>query len=170
MAKAVTYYYCKECGNQSATWMGRCNACQAWNSFEQEVVQRETGGKEKSLQKWGTSAPKTLSEIAVEDLQRTSTTYSEFDNVLGGGIVPGSVVLLGGEPGIGKSTLLLQMTLAITQKVLYVSGEESEAQLKMRAQRINANPNSNAYFLTAVDTSEILKAVQEINPYIIIIF
>ncbi len=169
MAKSTSYYYCKECGTQSATWMGRCNACGAWNSFEQEVIHRDTTKKGKPLQQLIAATPKRLNEIAIEELGRISTTYSEFDNVLGGGIVQGSVVLLGGEPGIGKSTLLLQMALALSHKILYVSGEESEAQLKMRADRINSAPNPNAYFLTSVDTAEIIKHAQEMTPDIIIV-
>ncbi len=168
MAKSVSYYYCKECGAQSATWMGKCNTCGAWNSFEQEIVQR-TGTTQKKVLKTFPSSPKKLEEIEVVDLKRIPTMYSEFDNVLGGGVVPGSVVLLGGEPGIGKSTLLLQMALAVNNKILYVSGEESEAQLKMRAHRICENANQNAYFLSETDTSEIIKHVQEIDPDIVIV-
>ena len=138
MAKAKTYYFCRECGYQSASWLGRCPECGKFGTFDEEVVKAE-GAKRKveggSLQ----SVPKRLDEVSYSQMPRLSTHCGELDRVLGGGVVPGSLLLLGGEPGIGKSTLLLQTALAVSaagHKLLYVSGEESEEQIKMRADRL----------------------------------
>ena len=132
MAKSKSMYYCKNCGAQSAKWLGRCPECNEWNTFEEEVILHESATPSKGryspvvLQ----STPKVIDDIELTRFPRTATGFTEFDRVLGGGIVRGSIVLLGGEPGIGKSTLLLQMALHLQgQKVLYVSGEEREAQL-----------------------------------------
>jgi DNA repair protein RadA/Sms len=170
MAKSSSFFYCKNCGYQSSTWIGKCPSCGEWNSFEQEVVHREEKQKGKALSVMIQSKPKPLSEIALEDMPRIATGFQELDLVLGGGIVRGSLTLLGGEPGIGKSTLLLQMGLALQKHtVLYVSGEESESQLKMRAERISKTPNNHLYILTETQTQEIVKHIEELNPDIVIV-
>ena len=146
MAKNRTIYFCRNCGAQSATWVGRCHPCGEWNTFEEEVLPSENHPANRSGAQQVKSRPVHLSEIAPSTgSRRILTGIQEINRVLGGGIVPGSVILLGGEPGIGKSTLLLQLALSLPEKrkVLYVSGEESEMQLKMRA-RITCNPVSRA--------------------------
>lgn len=170
MAKNKTLYYCKNCGAQSAQWLGRCPSCGEWNTFEEEVVVRdEQPAKGKAHNVPAQSRPKLIDEVALTQLPRIATGFTEFDNVLGGGIVPGSIVLLGGEPGIGKSTLLLQMALQIREvKVLYVSGEESEGQLKMRAARLSSSPAPNCYVLTETNTQQIFKHIEELKPDIVI--
>ena len=170
MPKPNTFFYCKNCGYQSANWIGKCPSCGEWNSFEQEVIHREEKQKGKALTTLVKSKPKPVGEIDLEEMPRISTGYQELDTVLGGGIVRGSLTLLGGEPGIGKSTLLLQMGLKLPQqKVLYISGEESEAQLKMRAERISKNPNKNLYILCETQTQEIVKQIEELQPALIIV-
>ncbi|MBR4787969.1 MAG: DNA repair protein RadA [Bacteroidales bacterium] len=170
MAKSKTQYFCKNCGAQSAQWIGRCPSCGEWNTFVEEVVQREeTPAKGRSTAVVSKSAPKPIDEVSLLQLPRISTSFGEFDRVLGGGIVAGSIVLLGGEPGIGKSTLLLQMALHIRNcKILYVSGEESEAQLKMRAARLSSQPAPHCYVLTETDTSQIFKHIEELKPDMVI--
>jgi DNA repair protein RadA/Sms len=170
VAKSNSFFYCKNCGYQSATWIGKCPSCGEWNSFEQEVIHREEKQKGKALSTLIKSKPKPISEIALEKMPRIATGFQELDAVLGGGIVRGSLSLLGGEPGIGKSTLLLQMGLSMKKcKVLYISGEESETQLKMRAERISKNPNPYLYILTETQTQEIIKHVAELHPDIVIV-
>ena len=170
MAKSNSFFYCKNCGFQSATWIGKCPSCGEWNSFEQEVIHREEKQKGKALQTMIKSKPKPIGDIELDEMPRIPTGYQELDVVLGGGIVRGSLILLGGEPGIGKSTLLLQMGLALQkQKVLYISGEESESQLKMRAERISNHPNKNLFILTETQTQEIVKHIEAIRPDIIIV-
>jgi len=171
MAKSSSFFYCKNCGYQSASWIGKCPSCGEWNSFEQEVVHREEKQqKGKILPVPIKSKPKPISEIELDEMPRISTGYKEFDVVLGGGIVRGSLTLLGGEPGIGKSTLLLQIGLALPNyKVLYISGEESESQLKMRAERISKQPHNNLYILTETQTQEIVKHIETLSPDIVIV-
>jgi len=171
MAKSKTQYFCKNCGAQSAQWLGKCPACGEWNTFEEEVlVREETPAKGRSMAITTQKHPKPIDEVSLLELPRIPTGFSEFDNVLGGGIVAGSIVLLGGEPGIGKSTLLLQMALQQKkQKVLYVSGEESESQLKMRAARISTTPAPNCFVLTETNTQQIFKQIEELKPDIIIV-
>ena len=140
MAKAKTYWFCRECGYQSSSWLGRCPECGKFGTFDEEVlkatgqqVNRSTGQRADAQ-----STPKRIHEVTYSETPRVSTHCGELDRVLGGGIVPGSLLLLGGEPGIGKSTLLLQTALAIKdRRLLYVSGEESEEQIKMRADRLS---------------------------------
>jgi len=170
MAKSSSFFYCKNCGYQSATWIGKCPSCGEWNSFEQEVIHREEKQKGKAFSTMIKSKPKSIGEIALEEMPRMATGFQELDTVLGGGIVRGSLTLLGGEPGIGKSTLLLQMGLTLKKsKVLYISGEESETQLKMRAERISKNYSQNLFILTETQTQEIVKHIGELNPDIIIV-
>ena len=172
MAKTKTVFFCKECGNESPKWIGKCPGCGAWNSYVEETV--VTGKDSKSVTKTvgfeiEKSAPIAISEIKSINEKRIDLGYSELNRVLGGGLVPGSLVLLGGEPGIGKSTLLLQVSLQLKgMKVLYVSGEESCQQIKMRAERIGIN-NDDCFILAETDTQEIFKHFKEVNPDIVII-
>ncbi|APY11167.1 DNA repair protein RadA [Seonamhaeicola sp. S2-3] len=172
MAKIKTTFYCQNCGAQYAKWQGQCNACKAWNTIAEELIQKP----EKS--DWKVSAPASgskriakplkINEINISEDARLDTLDAEFNRVLGGGIVPGSLVLLGGEPGIGKSTLLLQISLKLPYKTLYVSGEESQKQIKMRAERINPN-NNNCYILTETKTQNIFKQIESLEPDVVII-
>ena len=169
MAKLKTSFFCQNCGNQYAKWQGQCNACKEWNTIVEEVIQKEekTSWKPTSEVK---KAPKPLkvTEIDSSEEIRMNTLDGELNRVLGGGIVPGSLILLGGEPGIGKSTLLLQISLKLPYKTLYVSGEESQKQIKMRAERITPN-GDNCYILTETKTQNIFRQIQEIEPEIVII-
>jgi DNA repair protein RadA/Sms len=171
MTKVKTTFFCQNCGHQYAKWHGQCSACKEWNTIVEEVIQKPDKKDWKSSESSRTRrAGKSLriNEIDVEKEPRLITLDREFDRVLGGGIVPGSLILLGGEPGIGKSTLLLQISLRLPYKVLYVSGEESQKQIKMRAQRINPEAN-NCYVLTETKTQNIFKQIESIEPEIVII-
>ena len=166
--KAKTVFVCNECGYESAKWMGKCPACNSWNTFVEEKISTkvENGKKEKKVQE----APKPLNSYVGQDAQRTSTGYAELDRVLGGGLVKGSLVLVGGEPGIGKSTLILQICDKIKGegKVLYVSGEESAEQIKLRADRLNIH-NEDILFLGETDIDVIDENIKELNPKLVII-
>ncbi|MFY7758558.1 MAG: DNA repair protein RadA, partial [Flavobacterium stagni] len=169
MAKLKTTFFCQNCGTQYAKWQGQCNACKEWNTIVEEIIQKE----EKVAWKATTEvkkAPKPLKIKEIDSSQeiRLNTGDGELNRVLGGGIVPGSVILLGGEPGIGKSTLLLQLSLMLPYKTLYVSGEESQKQIKMRAERINPN-NESCFILTETKTQNIFRQIQEVDPEILII-
>ncbi len=168
MAKAKTVFFCKECGAQSSNWIGKCPQCGAWNSYVEEVIERgDSGIRVKSKPK--SSSPQPIDEIVYEQEKRIDLNDEELNRVLGGGLVPGSIVLVGGEPGIGKSTLLLQVGLNCKdRKILYVSGEESLTQIKMRADRINIS-SPNSYILTDTLLEDILKHSDELEPDIIII-
>ncbi|MDO5607158.1 MAG: DNA repair protein RadA [Capnocytophaga sp.] len=171
MAKVKTAYFCQNCGSQYSKWQGQCQACKEWNTIVEEVIQ--TGEKkiwqpDSSSQKPSKSSYIPLSQIDSQQEVRMATGNGELDNVLGGGLVPGSVTLLGGEPGIGKSTLLLQIALNLPYKTLYVSGEESEKQIKMRADRIPHRAN-HCYILTETKTQNIFQQIKELQPQILII-
>ena len=169
MAKARTYFYCRECGYQSSSWLGKCPACGKWNTFDEEVVQRSAApsGTKKGTTK--TSQPKLIQHVVYSETQRMPTRCAEFDRVLGGGIVPGSLLLLGGEPGIGKSTLLLQTAMAIPdRKILYVSGEESEEQIKMRADRIG-EAKGELYVVSETSMERIFEHVAGVEPDLLIV-
>ncbi|HKL33887.1 MAG TPA: ATPase domain-containing protein, partial [Tangfeifania sp.] len=132
MAQTKSIYTCQNCGTQSPKWMGKCPSCGGWNTFVEEIVQKKKSTSNMAIQLSG-NQPLTLENIMAERNQRFPVGINEFDRVLGGGIVPGSIVLLGGEPGIGKSTLVLQMALGLQEKkILYISGEESLQQIKLR--------------------------------------
>ncbi len=171
MAKVKTAFFCSSCGTQYPKWMGQCTACKQWNTIVEEVIQKEekvawqtrSSGSSKRA-----SQPLLIQEIDSAREIRMNTSDHELNRVLGGGIVPGSMILLGGEPGIGKSTLLLQLSLKLPYKVLYVSGEESQKQIKMRAERINPNNNS-CYILTETNTQNIFKQIENITPDVVII-
>ena len=170
MAKSKTIFVCNECGYESAKWLGKCPACNAWNSFYEEKVVKEKDGSFISDKKTKSSKLTTLNSIEGKEAARTSTGVGELDRVLGGGLVKGSLVLLGGEPGIGKSTLILQICdkMQGEGKVLYVSGEESAEQIKIRADRLDIK-NDNILFLGETDIDLIAEAIKETNPKLVII-
>jgi DNA repair protein RadA/Sms len=170
MAKLKTTFFCQNCGTQYAKWQGQCNACKEWNTIAEEIIQKEekTDWKPTTSENKRVSKPLKINEIDSTQEIRMDTTDSELNRVLGGGIVPGSLILLGGEPGIGKSTLLLQISLKLPYKTLYVSGEESQKQIKMRAERINPN-SDNCLILTETKTQNIFRHIVEVEPDIVII-
>ena len=172
MAKTKTYFFCSECGYQSSTWLGKCPECGKWNTFTEEEVKAESG-KRKVESRQLQSAPKRIQDISTSETVRIATGCGEFDRVLGGGIVPGSLLLLGGEPGIGKSTLLLQTALSIpSKKILYVSGEESEQQIKMRADRLTEDgkrENGELYVVSETVTQRIMEHIDAVQPDILIV-
>ena len=169
MAKTKTVFYCTECGNETPKWQGRCPACGAWNTLEEHTEKPAAPGRAKSAPVGGSRRPQKLSQVDTEGEIRFSTGMGELDRVLGGGAVGGSLVLVGGAPGIGKSTLLLQICSCLCQgrKVLYVSGEESERQLKLRAQRLGVEPEG-LYILSETQMTDILEAVNELQPDVLI--
>ena len=169
MAKAKTTFFCQNCGTQHAKWMGQCSACNEWNTIVEEVIQKEVAREWKQSNAAKTiSKPLKIEEIQLNAEERIPTKNKELDTVLGGGLVKGSVTLLGGEPGIGKSTLILQISLAIPDKVLYVSSEESQSQIKMRAERIQKNA-SNCLILTETNTQQIFKNIEKVQPQVLVI-
>ena len=171
MAKQKTVYFCRNCGYESPKWLGKCPSCSQWNTFSEEIVRKEpasSGWMPSGIQNESSKARK-LEEIRFENLARMPVADSELGRVLGGGLVPASFVLLGGEPGIGKSTLLLQEALGISgRKILYVSGEESAQQIKMRAERLNMH-NSECYFLGETELSHIIAQALELRPDILMV-
>ena len=170
MAKIKTTFFCQSCGTQHAKWVGQCGACKEWNTIVEEVIQKEEKHvwKQSATAKQIVNKPLKIVDIQLNPEERIITNNNELDTVLGGGLVKGSVTLLGGEPGIGKSTLLLQVALNISQKVLYVSGEESQSQIKMRAERLETN-SSNCLILTETNTQNIFKNIEEIVPEVLVI-
>ncbi len=170
MSKTKTIFFCQNCGAQYSKWQGQCTACKEWNTVAEEVVQKA----EKSS--WKTSEnplkkvakPQRISEISNQSEVRLNTKNNELNRVLGGGLVPGSLTLLGGEPGIGKSTLMLQIALQLPYKTLYVSGEESAQQIKMRAERIQP-VSENCYILTETKTQNIFRQIEETEPDIVVV-
>ena len=170
MAKIKTAFFCQNCGTQYAKWVGQCSGCKEWNTIVEEVVQKEEKSSWKSPANTAkkVSKPLRVNEINTEKELRLDTYDLEFNRVLGGGIVPGSLILLGGEPGIGKSTLLLQIALKLPYKTLYVSGEESQKQIKMRADRIHPN-SETCYILTETKTQNIFQQIEATEPDIVVI-
>ncbi len=172
MAKTKTVFFCQNCGAQYAKWQGQCTSCKAWNTIAEEVVQKAEKNDWKSNTKTTktnrTAKPLRISEITSGNEARYNTNDAELNRVLGGGLVPGSLTLLGGEPGIGKSTLLLQISLQLPYKTLYVSGEESQQQIKMRAERIRSKTD-NCLILTETKTQNIFRQIEETEPDIVII-
>ncbi len=170
MAKTKTAFFCQNCGTQYAKWAGQCSACKEWNTIVEELIQKEEKSTWKTKVNGSTKAAKPLSiaEISTDKEERLDVKDQEFNRVLGGGLVPGSLVLLGGEPGIGKSTLLLQIALKLPYKTLYVSGEESLKQIKMRADRLFPGSNS-CYILTETKTQQIFQQIAALEPDILVI-
>lgn len=171
MAKSKTYYCCQQCGYQSASWLGRCPECGSFGTMVEEIVKASTPTAARTTTNRASlaSVPKRIQDVTYSESQRIPTHCAEFDRVLGGGIVPGSLLLLGGEPGIGKSTLLLQTALAIhDRKLLYVSGEESEQQIKMRADRIGIG-TENCYVVSETVTQRIFEHVDSVQPELLIV-
>lgn len=175
MLKTKTSFFCQNCGTQHAKWVGKCSSCNEWNTIVEEVVKKDTkndrlqlfsankNGKNKSNQSI------LLQDVGLQDFPRIAVPGKELTRVLGGGIVPGSLVLFGGEPGIGKSTLMLQLALRLKNlKILYVSGEESEQQIKMRAERIGVTTES-CFILQETNTQNIFQQIEEIQPQLVII-
>lgn len=170
MAKTKTVFYCTQCGNETPKWQGKCPSCGAWNALEEHIERPAAPGKGKPAPIGVARKPKPICQIDSGDEIRFSTGMGELDRVLGGGAVAGSLVLVGGAPGIGKSTLLLQICNALCagRSVLYVSGEESERQLKLRAQRLCVSPD-NLLILAENRLAEVLSAVEEHKPDVLII-
>ncbi len=169
MAKKVqSAFFCQNCGTQSPKWLGKCPSCNEWNTFVEEIIEKKDA-KTLPFVKQKKSKPTLVNEINYNNEQRILSEDKELNRVLGGGIVPGSLILLGGDPGIGKSTLLLQFALSTKNyKVLYVSGEESERQIKMRAERIRKD-STNCYILTETLTQNIFQHIEKLKPEILII-
>lgn len=167
MAKQQTVFVCSECGNESSKWLGKCPACNSWNTFyEEKVLKSSVTGKSRQAK---VDVVK-LNSVETGKYNRYKTGYEELDRVLGGGLVQGSLVLIGGEPGIGKSTLILQICdkVKVDGPVLYVSGEESSNQIKMRADRLNIN-NEGIFFLGETSMELIDEAITKLNPGLVII-
>jgi len=165
MSKTKIKYICSNCGYESLRWIGKCPECESWNSFTEEIV--ETSPRKANISKSKFSYNKIL-DISANEEDRVKTGITEFDRVLGGGIMPGSVILLGGDPGIGKSTIAMQAAASIKEKVLYVTGEESEKQIKLRSSRLKVK--SDSFFVQAeTELSNILGAIKEIVPSVVII-
>ncbi len=170
MAKTKTVFYCTECGNESPKWQGRCSACGTWNTMQEHIEKSSATMRARSAPVGISRKTQKIQELNTDDEIRFSTGMGELDRVLGGGAVAGSLVLVGGAPGIGKSTLLLQIcnSLCEGRSVLYISGEESERQIKMRAVRLGVSPE-NLYILSETRLSDILEAVEELKPDILIV-
>ncbi len=170
MSKPLTKYYCQECGYESLKWLGKCPGCEKWNTMVEELVQPL------SISDRGAASflsmpqePKLLSQIELSTTERLKSNLNEFDRVLGGGIVPGMLILIGGDPGIGKSTLLLQVSsLLSSNKILYVTGEESAQQIKLRADRLNVKTD-NIYILPECNMSHILTHIENLMPQMVVI-
>jgi DNA repair protein RadA/Sms len=168
MSKAVTKYVCQSCGYVSPRWIGKCPNCSEWNTFVEEIsaplkVSRKTGTASKL-------APVTMDQVESEEVPRIKTSLNEFDRVLGGGLVPGSLILLGGDPGIGKSTMMMQMAVNLKEQiVLYITGEESVRQIKLRAERLGASTAKNILLLAETNLDLILDVIEQGEPDLVII-
>ena len=170
MAKKVqSAFFCQSCGTQSPKWLGKCPSCNEWNTYVEEVINRDEKTKGWRGKSSKTNTPSLISDINFTDEKRFATPDNELNRVLGGGIVPGSLILLGGDPGIGKSTLLLQLALQMqNKKVLYISGEESKKQIKMRAERISET-SENCFILCETSTQNIFQQIEKLQPNILIV-
>ena len=170
MAKVKTSFFCQNCGSSFSKWQGQCSACKEWNTIAEEVIQKaeKVSWKVSETSSKRVSKSLKINEISTVSEARLNTKNNELNRVLGGGLVPGSLTLLGGEPGIGKSTLMLQIALQLPYKTLYVSGEESAQQIKMRTERIHPN-SENCYILTETKTQNIFTQIAELNPDIVVI-
>ena len=169
MAKVKSAYFCQECGHESPKWVGKCPSCGQWNTFVEEVVTKEKSSSGYQSSKKTSNKPIAIQEVESTKEARIKVQDRELSRVLGGGIVPGSLVLIGGEPGIGKSTLMLQIALQLSHlKILYVSGEESAQQIKMRADRME-HDSKNCFILTETHTSDIFREVEALGPDLLVI-
>lgn len=170
MSKVKTTFICNNCGTNFPKWQGQCTSCKSWNSISEEVILKTKSNtwETESVKGLKSTTPQKISNIVYKEENRLVTSDSEFNRVLGGGIVPGSLTLLGGEPGIGKSTLLLQIAIRLPYSTLYVSGEESQSQIKMRANRMN-HESDECYVLTEISLESIFKQIKKIQPQILII-
>ena len=169
MAKVKKSFFCTHCGTQHAQWQGQCSSCKSWNTLQEEVLDNPKAPA------WQTekvapvkASPVRIQDVAIDAIQRLPSGDSELDRVLGGGIVPGAMMLVGGEPGIGKSTLLLQVALSVKGKVVYVSGEESEQQIKLRSARVTEE-SSECYLLTETHTQSLLHHLGKLQPAVVVI-
>ena len=165
MKKTKTKYICSNCGYESLRWIGKCPECDSWNSFTEEIIEEN---KRAPKPYKGKIQIQKIQDISAKETDRIITGIAEFDRVLGGGLMPGSVILLGGDPGIGKSTLAMQTTSKLNDKVLYVTGEESTKQIKIRSQRLNLK-SDNFYVLAETNLSVILSAIKELKPAVVVI-
>ncbi|HUI32671.1 MAG TPA: ATPase domain-containing protein, partial [Dysgonamonadaceae bacterium] len=171
MAKLKSVYFCSNCGNESPKWMGKCPACNEWGTFIEELVQKSPTAQQVDTRSFskGKNVPQQLKEIRADEEPRIDMQDNELNRVLGGGLVPASLVLIGGEPGVGKSTLVLQTILKLQSiKSLYVSGEESARQLKLRAERLNIE-NDNCLIVCETNLDQIFGHIKNTNPQLVII-
>lgn len=170
MSKVKTTFICNNCGTNFPKWQGQCTSCKSWNSISEEVIlkTKSNSWETETVKSVKSSTPQKISNIVYKEEDRLVTSDTEFNRVLGGGVVPGSLTLLGGEPGIGKSTLLLQIAIRLPYSTLYVSGEESQSQIKMRANRMN-HESDDCYVLTEINLESIFKQIQKTEPQILII-
>ena len=170
MAKTKSAFFCQNCGYESAKWLGKCPSCSQWNTFVEEIIQKDTAAtpvwKEPATSE---RKAKPVNAIEVTAEVRFSSSDKELDRVLGGGVVPGSLVLIGGEPGIGKSTLMLQVALKMPQKILYVSGEESEQQIKLRADRLAAEYAEQTLILSETSLEKVFNQIKQTDPDLLVI-
>ncbi|TFG88939.1 MAG: DNA repair protein RadA [Candidatus Atribacteria bacterium] len=169
MPKTKTVFVCQNCGAESPKWIGRCPSCKEWNTYHEEIIAPASPREMPYLSGQEKRKPELLDNISSDELNRCKTGIPEFDRILGGGMVPGSLILLGGEPGVGKSTLALQLALAMGEKgVLYVSGEESEEQISLRAKRLKKS-NPSCFIYSETDLENILVQAENLKPGLIII-
>ena len=169
MGKSKTVFICQNCGVESAKWIGRCPSCKEWNTYHEEIIAPATSRETAFVIDREKRKPELLDNINADEHNRQKTGVPELDRILGGGMVSGSLILLGGEPGVGKSTLALQLALALKQTtVLYVSGEESEEQISLRAHRLK-NSSQSCYILSETELESILAQSENIKPGLIII-
>ena len=170
MSKVKTTFVCNNCGSNFPKWQGQCTSCKSWNTISEEVVLKPKNNtwETESIKNIKSSTPQKISNIVYKEEDRLVTSDTEFNRVLGGGVVPGSLILLGGEPGIGKSTLLLQIAIRLPYSTLYVSGEESQSQIKMRANRMD-HESDDCYVLTEISLESIFKQIEKTKPQILII-
>ncbi len=169
MAKVRSAFFCQNCGYETPKWLGKCPSCNEWNTFVEELIEKQVPQVVAFSKSGKTAKPQSLQEISSSEYPRIPLNDTELDRVLGGGLVPGSLILFGGEPGIGKSTLLLQLAVRLAGKrVLYVSGEESDQQIKMRADRIGIK-NNTCFILTETNIQNIFKQAEEIQPEMLVI-
>ncbi|MEC8637493.1 MAG: ATPase domain-containing protein, partial [Bacteroidota bacterium] len=168
MARVKTAFFCKNCGTQYSKWQGQCHACKEWNTIAEEILQKSKTEPWQAPKESQASIPIPIEEVSESQQARLATKDAELDRVLGGGVVPGSLVLLAGEPGVGKSTLLLQLALEVDYPTLYVSGEESLTQIKLRSNRMSSG-NSQCYLLNETNVENILAQAQKLKPKLLIV-